>query len=355
MIHFAHPTWLWLLLLIPAAVAVYLFYQRWRRARLKALASGSVIREIITGRGSVNHHLKFLLQLTVFALLVMAFAQPQTAGKTQKKSITGGDVIICLDVSNSMLSEDIRPNRLIRAKQAISTLLKQLDEEQVGLVVFAGEAYIQVPLTIDKAATAMLLNTISAGDISNQGTAMADAINLAVRAFGSDPMKGAGKTIILVTDGEDHEGSVLEEAKLAAEQGITLFTLGLGSPNGVPVPVYKDGVLDGYRKDAQGNTVLSAMNPQLLTSVAEATGGKFYLSQNLSTAMQRILGEIRKQKTGKRAVFSSDQAEDQYQWFALIALALLALERMIPYRSKGRRLMERLDQLVNQNAKHQPK
>jgi Ca-activated chloride channel homolog len=350
MIQFANQTWLWMLWLIPAAIGLYQFYRRWRKARLLALGTSSVIRRIVTDRGSANHHLKFMLQLMVFALLVVAVARPQIAGKIQKKSIKGDDVIICLDVSNSMMSEDIRPNRLIRAKQAINTLLKQLDEEQVGLVVFAGEAFIQVPLTIDKAATAMLLNTISVGDITNQGTAIADAINLAVRAFGSDPLKGGGKTIILVTDGEDHEGSVLEEAKLAAEQGIKIFTLGLGSPNGVPVPLYKNGVLNGYRKDEQGNTVLSAMNPQLLASVAEVTGGKFYLSQNLTTAMQRIVTEIRKQPSGKRLLFRPDQAEDQFQWFAMMALVLLAIERVIPYRSKGRRLIERLDRMTNSTA-----
>lgn len=352
MIHFAYIQWLWLLLVIPVAVAVYLFYRRWRAGRFSNFGTREVLKAMITERGSSNHHLKFLLQLLVYALLVFAFARPQIPGRNLKKSIKGGDVIICLDVSNSMLAEDIRPNRLMRAKQAINSLLKQLDDEQVGLVVFAGEAYIQVPLTIDKAATAMLLNTISPGDITNQGSSLADAIALAVRAFGVNSPQGSGRSIILVTDGEDHEGSVIEEAKLAFSQGITIYTVGIGTPNGVPVPIYKDGVLTGYRKDAGGNTVLSALNPRMLSNVAEAAGGKFFLSQNPNSAIQRVLAEIRKQQPAERTVYSADQADDQYHWFLAIALFLLIIERTIPYRSKGRRLMEHMERAFNTGLKN---
>lgn len=346
MLQFAYPHLLWLTLAIPVAVVIYMRYLWWRKRKLRSLGDTSVVNRMISGADTNRGHYKMILQLFAFALLVLAVAKPQVASRSTKRVITGGDIVICLDVSNSMLAEDIRPNRLIRARQAITTLLRQLDNEQVGLVVFAGEAFIQVPLTIDKTAAIMLLNNISARDISNQGTAIADAINLAVRSFGDVSGKNSSKTIILVTDGEDHEGSVIEEAKLAAGQGVTIFTLGVGNPNGAPIPKYEDGLLSGYLKDNEGNTVISSLNPKLLAEVAEITGGKFFLSTNLNIAMQRIRTEMKNSSGNERAVLLPDEAEQQYGWFAGFALLILALERMIPYRGDRRGLLEKINGLI---------
>jgi Ca-activated chloride channel homolog len=340
MITFAYPHIIWLLTAIPAALTLFILYLRWRKRKLMLLGNDQVLQKVVSGADTYHGHLKFILQLIVFALLVLAVARPQIAGKSQRQMVTGGDVVVCLDVSNSMLAEDIRPNRLVRARQAIGTLVRQLDREQVGLVVFAGEAYIQVPLTTDRTAMLMLLNTITAGDISNQGTAIADAISLAVRAFPQEQQGRGGRTIILVTDGEDHEGSVSEEATLAASFGITIHTLGVGDPAGAPLPVYQQGVLTGYLKDAQGNTVISSLDPTILQRTAEVTGGKFFLSDNLSQAMQQIKSEIRKQKPGDRRLSLDEEADDQFHWFAGGALLLLAFERMIPYRRNKRRIID---------------
>jgi Ca-activated chloride channel homolog len=341
MLQFAHPYLLWLLLLTPAIAILYLSYRYWRKKRLAALGQTEVLQSIMIGADTYRHRYKIILQLIVFSLMVIAAAQPHVAGKVQKKMVRGSDVMICLDVSNSMMAEDIKPNRLIRARQSLSALIRQFDTEQVGLIVFAGEAYIQVPLTIDKSAAVMLLNNINPGDISYQGTAIADAIALAARSFNPETGKNSGKAIILVTDGEDHEGSVLEEAKLAASQGITIFTVGVGSPNGAPVPVYEDGILTGYRKDKEGNTIVSVLNTKLLSDIAEKTGGQFFLSSNLSSAMQRIRSEIGRLNQGERAVLLPDQYVPQYSWFAGLALLLLAIELLIPYRGSRRSIIER--------------
>ncbi len=347
MIQFANIAILWFLLLLPVAFLIYLGFIRWRRSRLRAIGTSAVLRELLTGADNHNGFYKFIFQVAIFTLIVLACARPQAAGKTGKKMISGGELVICLDVSNSMLAEDIRPSRLVRARQAIASFIRQLDTEQTGLVVFAGEAYIQIPLTSDKAATLMLLNTISPGDITNQGTSIADAITLAVRTFNTGQSGKVRRTIILVSDGEDHEGGAVEEAKLAAGQGITIYSVGVGEPTGVPVPVYTDGVLTGYRKDSQSNTVISALNPKFLTAVAETTGGKFFLSSNLNTSMQRVRAEILKHKGGERAVSFHGQAEEQYRWFVGFALLLLALERMIPYRGSRKKLVEWINGFIS--------
>ncbi|MFO7723222.1 MAG: VWA domain-containing protein [Bacteroidales bacterium] len=341
MLHFATPYLLWLLLLIPAIVILYLSYRFWRKKRLAELGQPDVVRTIMTGTDTYRHRYKIILQLMVFGLMIIAAAQPHVAGKAQKRTIKGSDVVICLDVSNSMMAEDLKPNRLIRARQSLASLIRQFDREQVGLIVFAGEAYIQVPLTVDKSAAVMLLNNINAGDISYQGTAIADAISLAVRSFNPEAGKNAGRAIILVTDGEDHEGSVVEEAKLAAEQGIPIFTVGIGNPNGAPIPVYEDGILTGYRKDSQGNTIISSLNPKLLADIAEISGGQFFLSANLNSAMQRIRSEIDRMNQGERTVLLPDQYAHQYGWFAGLALLLLAIELLIPYRGSRKSILEK--------------
>jgi Ca-activated chloride channel homolog len=341
MLQFTHPYLLWLSLIIPAVSILYLSYRYWRYKKLNELGQPEVIRSIMTGTDTYRHRYKIILQLVVFGLMVVAAAQPRVANKVQKKMVKGSDVMICLDVSNSMMAEDLKPNRLIRARQALASLIRQFDSEQVGLIVFAGEAYIQVPLTVDKSAAVMLLNNINPGDISYQGTAIADAISLAVRSFNIEGGKSTGRAIILVTDGEDHEGSAVEEAKLAAAQGIPIFTVGIGSPNGAPIPVYENGILSGYRKDSQGNTVISILNPKLLSDIAENTGGQFFLSSNLNSAMQRIRSEIARLNQGERAVLLPDQYSHQYGWFAGLALMLLAIELLIPYRGSRKSVLEK--------------
>jgi len=353
MISFLHPNILWLLLAIPVAGVIYLMYLKWRNVKLKKLASQNVRMQISSGVSTRQMTLKFLLQVSVFALLVLAVARPQVSASATRKVISAGDVVICLDVSNSMLAEDIRPNRLTRARQAIATLIRQLDHEQIGLVVFAGEAYIQIPLTTDRNAALMLLSTITAGDISNQGTAIADAIALAGRTFTNSENSKGGKTIILVSDGEDHEGNVIEEAKSAAAMGITIYTLGIGDPNGTPIPVYQKGDLTGYKKDRQGNTILSTLNPTLLADIAAASGGSFFLSDNLSDAMQRIKQMVRNQVSGERITVRKDDADEQYQWFAGAALLLLAIERLIPNRRNKQPLPEMIIAKMNTISKTQ--
>lgn len=340
MLHFEHPYILWLALAIPVAIMLYLYYQRWRGRKLSSFAEPHVIDRIRQGAGGSRRHIKFILQILAFGALVVAVAMPQVVTRAARKTISGGDVVICLDISNSMLAEDIRPNRLIRARQSIANLLRQLDEEQVGLVVFAGEAFIQVPLTTDKTAAVMLLNTITTKDISNQGTAIADAISLATRTFGPGTDKTGNRSVILITDGEDHEGRVIEEAMIAASQGISIYTLGVGDPNGAPIPIYNDGILTGYAKDREGNTVISSMNPKLLAEIADVSGGKFFLSANLNIAMQRIKSEIRSRGSGERLIVTRENAEHQYAWFAGFAMVILLIERMLPYRKSRRTFID---------------
>jgi len=332
---------LWLLVLVLPVILLYFLFLRWRKRSLSRLATDDTLRVIVSGTDRQRHHLKFILQVTAFMLLVIVLAGPRVKSAGKKKVLNGGDVMVCLDISSSMLAEDIKPNRLTRARQAASTLFRLLDREQVGLVLFAGEAYIQVPLTVDKAVAAMMLNSADAGTAGNQGTAIADAISLSVRAFGAEDRKMV-RSIVIISDGEDHEGNVQEEARLAKARNVKIYTIGLGSPAGVPIPVYENGVLTGYKKDREGNTVISGMQPGLLAEAAEVTGGEFFATDNLNAAVRKIVEAIRKEGVSERSYDDTSQYTLHFRWFAGLALLLLALDLFLTLRRNRRSIYDRL-------------
>jgi Ca-activated chloride channel family protein len=283
-------------------------------------------------RAKTKPLLKFILLTIAFTLLVIGISGPQIGTKLEEVKRSGVDVIIALDVSNSMKAEDIRPNRLERAKQAISRLVDQLQGDRIGLIVFAGEAYVQLPITTDYGAAKLFLSTIDCDIVPSQGTAIGAAIDLAVSSFGSEDSNKHNRAIIVITDGENHEDDAVESAKKAGAEGITVHTIGMGSADGAPIPVFSNKARVGFMQDENGHTVITKLDQTALQQIAEAGRGKFIRATNSDDGLAIIMKEINAmQKNEYKSKMFTDYA-DQFQYFIGFALLLLAIEFMISER-----------------------
>ena len=315
-----------LFLLIPV-LGMFVLFMWGRRKALKRLGEKSLWETIMPYRPKTKHQIKFIIWALAFAFLVVALANPQRGLKAEKVKREGVDLMIALDISRSMLAEDDKPNRLERAKQYISRLIDKLDGDRIGLIIFAGNAYLQVPLTSDYTATKTFLKTINTELAPTQGTAIGEAIRLSMNAFENGDPKF--KTILIISDGENHEGDALEASKEAAEQGIVLHTMGVGTAEGAPIPVYVNNRQSDYKRDKGGSIVFSKLNESMLQKVAlEGNGRYFRLNQGNSEVMA-IMGELSgmEQKEFEEQVFTD--YEDQFQGFLLIAILLLIMELFI--------------------------
>jgi len=326
MFRFAHPEYLYGLLLIPLFVVMFIIGMQWKRRSLRRFGDWQIIRQLLPDLALWRQSLKFGILMLVLGFLVLAVSRPQLGSKLVKGERKGIDLFICLDVSNSMMAQDIQPDRLSRARNAVSKMIDELKNDRIGLVVFAGKAYVQLPITTDYAAAKMFLGSIAPGMIPTQGTAIGDALNLAVTSFGESKHN---KAIILITDGENHEDDAIEAAKEAAAKGIKVFTVGMGLPEGAPIPVYNGNGVAGFKKDNEGNTVITKLDDALLQQIAAAGQGAYVRANNTQQSMDKIFKEIdRMQKTEFESKIFSDY-EDRYQYALAIALILLVLEMLI--------------------------
>jgi Ca-activated chloride channel family protein len=326
MFRFSHNEYFWLLTVIPALTLLLILFLLWRKKALNRYGDPVIFLPLMPEASSIKTILKFVLQMVAVTGLIVALAQPQTGSRMEKIQRKGIDIMICLDVSNSMLAGDIKPNRLERAKQSISRLIDRLEGDRIGLIVFAGKAYTQLPITTDYAAAKLFLNTVNTGIAPTQGTAIADAIELAANSFGESKHN---KAIIVITDGEDHEGNTLEQTEAAVKKGMTVYTIGMGLPEGAPIPVFRDKVMTGYKKDREGNTIISKLDETLLQRIASIGGGIYIRANNVESGLNRIFDEINKiQKTEIETKQFADY-EDQYQYFAGFALLILFLDLFI--------------------------
>ncbi len=268
--------------------------------------------------------------MLAYVFLIIGLANPQIGSKLEKIQRKGADLIIALDVSNSMLSQDIRPDRLTRAVQGISKLVDRLEGDRIGIVVFAGKAYVQLPITTDYSAAKMFLSTISTQMVPSQGTAIGDAIDLAVESFKDDERS---KAIIIITDGENHEGDALESARAAAAKGIKIFTIGMGSPEGSPIPVYDaNGRQTGYKIDRQGQTIISKLDETALQQIASAGNGIYVRASTGQDGLTKILDEINSLEKQEIETKMFSEYEGRFQYFLAISLLLLIIEFLIPER-----------------------
>lgn len=326
MFQFAHPKLLYLLAIIPVIIVFFWLSVIRKKALLKEFGDQSVVKELMPDYSSNRPVVKLIFLLLAVAFFILGLAGPEFGSKLEKKKHRGVEIIIALDVSNSMLAEDIQPSRLERAKQAISKLVDNMQSDRIGLIVFAGEAFTQLPITSDYISAKMFLSNISTNSVPVQGTAIGAAINLAARSFTPD-YKG-DKAVILITDGENHEDDALGAAKAAAEKGITVYAIGMGLPEGAPIPV-SGGGQKNYLKDGQGNVVISKLDEGMLSQIASAGNGLYIRANNTQMGLNTVFDKIKKMS---KAEFESKiyaEYESQFQWPIGIALLLLIFEMFI--------------------------
>lgn len=337
MFRFAHIEYLWLLLLIPAFVAGYIAIMQRKKRQLKEFGDPELLEELMPNVSRVRPAVKFGLVMLALTLLILAIARPQYGQKEKTIKRQGIEVMIALDISNSMLAEDVAPNRLDRAKQMLSKLIDNMVDDKVGLIVFAGEAYVQLPITCDYVSAKMFLNTITPDLIKTQGTAIGDAIMTCVRSFGEEE-KGVSRAIVLITDGENHEDDALAAAKAATEKGIKVFVAGIGKPDGSPIPI--PGT-NNFRKDRAGNVVVSKLNEEMCREIAQAGQGIYVRCDNTNTATRAIQKEL--DELAKSEIDTKVYADynEQYQGFVLLALLILIADFFIFNRKN--KALSRLD------------
>lgn len=327
MFRFAHPEYLYLLLVIPVITGLFLYAQFRRRKKIKDFGNPDLLAELMPNISYIRPHIKFYIQLLATILIIIILAQPQFGTKVEKDERKGIEVMIALDVSNSMLAQDIQPSRLEKSKQVLAKLVDNMMQDKVGLVVFAGDAYTQLPITVDYVSAKMFLSTINTGIVPRQGTAVGSAIDMCIKSFGEiDPAKQTGRAIIVITDGENHEDDAIGAAKLAKEKGISVFVIGMGRPEGAPIPV--DGTMS-FWKDKDGNVVVSKLNEDMCKNIALAGGGAYVRADNTNAAYKVIEKELDKIAKSDINTQSYSDYNEQFQSFALLALILLILDTFI--------------------------
>jgi Ca-activated chloride channel family protein len=331
---FANPDFLYLLLLLPAMSVLYFISELRKKRALKRLGDLKLVGSLVPELSRIRPLFKFILQLIAFSAAVIMLSRPQFGSKIEDVKKQGVEVIIALDVSNSMLAEDIQPDRLTRAKQSLSHLIDNLDNDKIGLIVFAGDAYTQIPVTTDYISAKMFLSTINPDLVPKQGTAIGAAISLGIRSF--SPGEGKSKAMIIITDGENHEDEPVTIAEEASKAGIIIHTIGIGSTEGVPVPVTINGKKD-YLKDSDGNTVITKLDEEILKKIALSANGSYVRASNSNIGLDEIFKEIKKMKKQELESTIYTEYNDQFQIFAAITILLLMIDFIIMER-KNRRL-----------------
>lgn len=321
---FASPEYLYLLILLPLLLAVYIYSNYRRNRNLRLYGDVQLLKSLMPDVSVYRPSIKFWLSFAALALIVVALARPQFGSKKETITRQGIEAVIALDISNSMLAEDIAPNRLEKAKKIISRLIDKFENDKVGLIVFAGDAFVQLPITNDFISAKMFLETISPALISRQGTDIGGAISLAMKSFTNT--EGVGKAIILITDGENHEGGAEEAAKLAANKGMNVYVLGIGSLEGAPIPA--DGSND-YRRDKEGNVVVTKLNEQMAQTVAQAGNGAYIRVDNTNNAQKILESEVNKLAKADVTTEVYTEFNEQFEFIAWIAFILLVIEALI--------------------------
>lgn len=322
MFRFANPHMLWLLLLIPAMALALLVVSRLRRRSLSRFGNPELLRELMPEVSRARESIKSVLLLTALALAVLAAARPQFGSKLREEKSRGIEMMLVVDVSNSMLAEDYTPSRLDRTKYAIDKLFSSLNQDRVGMVVFAGEAKVQLPITSDYRMARSFARKLSPSLVSVQGTALGDAISLATLSFSDAPDQS--RAMIIVTDGETHDAGAIEAAKAAAEKGIRIFTIGIGTPEGAPIRL--DGELI---KDEKGEMVVSRLNEELLRDIAKAGDGSYIRAGNQSFGLDEIISEINDMEKSELSTLRFEEFNEQFHHLLAVVFALLLAEVLI--------------------------
>lgn len=324
MFRFANPQYLWLLAAVPAFVLLFWAAARSRRLRLARFGCEATIRELMPEVSAGRKVLKFTIFCPAFALLALAAARPQFGSKLREEKSQGVEMMLVVDVSNSMLAEDFEPSRLERTKYAINKLFDGLKQDRVGLVVFAGEPKVQLPITSDHRMAKAFARRIDPSLVPVQGTAVGKALEQALLAFSDQSEEPRSRAIILITDGENHEDDALAVARRAADMGIRIYTIGIGTPEGAPIRIGGEFV-----QDEKGDMVVSKLNEKMLSEIADLTGGAYVRSSKQSIGLDEIVKSINDMEQTEQSTVRFEEYNEQYQYLLVAALVLLLVEFLL--------------------------
>ena len=334
MLIFAQYRFLWLLLLVPLFLVGYGILRTLRERRIRRFGDEALVKELMPSYSGAKGWVRVVLFSLGFLFFVLGLARPQIGAKLSEHKTKGAEIIVCLDVSNSMLAEDYSPNRLERAKLSIARLTERLQDDRIGLIIFAGTSFVQLPVTTDYVSTKMFLSNIDTGSVPIQGTAIGEAIHTAIRSFSAQSQKS--RVIVVISDGENHEDDAVAAAKEAAEAGIRVYTIGVGSPEGQPIPF--EGEL---MKDKEGNIVVTRLDEETLRQVAKAGGGAYIHAGNEEFGLGPIVDDVRAMEDEEFGNVVFEEYDEQYMYFFGIALLLFVVEMLIGERRPRRKLFQR--------------
>jgi Ca-activated chloride channel family protein len=336
MFQFGFEKFLWVYLLVPTLVLFLWYAWRFKRRAFEQFGESELMRRLSLTVNQRARLAKVMLVVATVALLVTALARPQFGTRVETVRREGQDIVVALDLSASMLAEDIAPNRLEKAKHAVGTLIAGLDGDRIGLIAFAGEAFVQSPLTVDYGAATLFLNAMSTDLMPVQGTDLAEALRVSIEAF--DAGEQQHRILIVITDGEDHEGEIDAAVESANEAGIRIYTVGVGSPDGVPIPEFDNqGRRSGYKRDENGDVVTTRLDEATLEAIARETGGRYLRATPSESELGRLADEIGEMAGREFEARQVTQYEEQFQIFLGFALVLLLAEALVPERRRPRK------------------
>lgn len=321
------PTYFYLLLLLPALAVVYFLYLNWRRKAQKYFGDKELIERLSPDRSKTKPLIKFIVALGIISFLSLALVNPQIGSRLETVQREGIDLVFAVDVSKSMLCEDVQPNRLERAKLIISRSIDELVSDRIGIITYAGRAYPQLPITTDYGAARLFLKNVNTDLIPSQGTAIGEAIDLATRYFDDEDQHN--RMLVILSDGEDHEEGISEMINKALEAQIKVYTVGIGTKRGGPIPIKNRGIITGYKKDQNGEVVITKLNSGLLEEIAAQGDGNFIEGNSTRKAVEALIDQLMEMEKSQFETSLFADYEDQFQWLLAPALLLLILDVFI--------------------------
>lgn len=330
MFRFAHGIFLYALILIPFFVLVFWWFLKQKQQAIQKFGDFTLLKLLMPEASRQRNIIKFTILIIAYVFIIIGLADPQIGSKVEKGKRKGIDIMIALDVSNSMTAGDIKPNRLEKAKQAISKLIDNLESDRIGIIVFAGKAYIQLPITSDYGAAKLFLSNISTDMVPTQGTAIGEAIEMSAQSFNNPKTT---RVIVVISDGENHEDDAIAAANKVEKDGIFVYTIGMGLPDGAPIPIFNEnGIQTGFKKDQDGSTIISKLDETMLQEIAKTGKGAYVRANNTEASLDRVFDSFnRLQKTEYQSRLFSEY-EDRFQYFLLIACLILAFEFILAER-----------------------
>jgi len=316
------PKYFILLLIIPVLWLAYFYMRLWQRKKQKAVFDAKLMEKVVIERSRFKPFIKLLLLSLSLLFLITGLTNPKMGTKLETVKRRGVDIVFAIDVSKSMDAEDVAPSRLEKAKRVVSKIIDNLTSDRIGLIAYAGEAYPLLPITTDYAAGKIFLQNMNTNLVSSQGTAIDDAIDLATTYFDDDD---TNKILVILSDGEDHSEKAVEAAKRAAQQGVTIFSVGIGTKKGSVIPIKRNGNLYGYKKDKNGQTVITRLNDKILKEIAQVTDGKYIDGRNTKQVVNYIADALKKMDKKEYETTKFSEYKDQFQWFLAIGLFFLVL------------------------------